>query len=241
MFYRHWEFYIGLFRLIPREKRVSGISEEECKSLFLRFFLASPRPRHSDTWYIASNVAWRKCIFVSAVSIRFDYINWASRRISARRRGVGSRVSFLSITWKIWRGSRRRGREGLFEKARRGGERRGGGKTDKMARYSTSAKTEKSKLGLDSDILYLSLPVLSLVLARKSIFVTADWARLDSRGWNESEMNEGLVGENDERERRERVERRKEKVREKERERGACKRRRWSMPTCVSKNHNFYL
>jgi len=34
--------------------------------------------------------------------------------------------------------------------------------------------------------------------------------------------------------------RERDKMREREGKR-ACKRRRWSMPTCVSKNHNFYL
>ena len=67
---------------------------------------------------------------------------------------------------------------GLRKSTRRGKTDQTGGCTYYSA---PSVETEKSKLGLDSEM-YSILPALSLILARKSIFVTADWARLDSRG-----------------------------------------------------------
>lgn len=56
--------------------------------------------------------------------------------------------------------------------------------------YHAHRSKPRSRNWVSTAIYYLSIfPALSL--ARKSIFVTADRARLDSRGWNESEMNEG--------------------------------------------------
>lgn len=111
--------------------------------------------------------------------IRLHQLDQSARMrwISAVRRG--SRVSFLSIAWKIWRGSRKRSRK----KNAREGKRI---KTDKTAICTTTRRPEHREVETGSRQRYtlsISLSLsLSLSLARKSIFVTADWARLDSRG-----------------------------------------------------------
>lgn len=156
------------------------ISEEKCKSL--PPFLSSTSIHYKQKPDVSggSTFSYQPSISDSITSTGPVGEN-AANQCSAVWQDSHVLFFSLSIAWKIWRGLRKR-----FQKSMRRG------KTDKTEIYcnAPSAETEKSKLGLDSDIYSIS-PALSLILARKSIFVTADWARLDSRGWNESEMNEG--------------------------------------------------
>lgn len=152
---------------------MSKISEEECKSLFLT-------SRYEQRRVYPIDVLERKCIFVSAVNIRFDYINWASRRESAQR-GVTRFACFFLFFFINRVENLMRLVEAASKKVR--------GEGNKTAICACRLKPW-SRNWVSTAICSIS-PALSPILARKSIFVTADWARLDSRGWNESEMNKG--------------------------------------------------
>lgn len=106
--------------------------------------------------------------------------NAANQRSAARRDSHVSSFFYINCVENLTGLAKARPR-----KSTREGEKR------IKRRYTTARVDRNREVETRSRQLYSISPALSLVFARKSIFVTADWARLDSRGWNESEMNEG--------------------------------------------------
>lgn len=112
------------------------------------------------------DVSGRKCIFVSAVNIRFDYINWASQRERGEsvQRGATRFACFffffLSIAQKIWRGSRKHG----LEKVQEEGEKR------IKRRYTTARVGRNREVETGSRQRYILFPPLFLSFSRESQF-----------------------------------------------------------------------